>query len=197
MPRQPPNEDCLPVIVPRNESELVPVPADRVERLQKHLEEALLELHGANHATRAASPVSPEPSGFPAVVARTACALCKGFCCKNGADDAFLDYRVIARLRMEDPARTDEAIVKLYLDRVPGFAYRASCIFHGKGGCTLDRSMRSDVCNTYFCGGLTSYMRGKDVEEPTIVMAGEAGRMHTSPVLKPIHAASGQYLRTP
>jgi hypothetical protein len=185
MPRKVPDEDCLPVIVPRNEKGLTRVSPDRIRRLREHLIEALHDLHGAKQIDRAASPISPEPSGFPAVVARTACSLCRGFCCRNGDDNAFLDYRTMARLWMADPTRGDAEIVKLYLDRVPAFSYRDSCIFHGKRGCTLDRSMRADVCNTYFCGGLANYIKTSEVEEPTIVIAGDAHTMRVSRVLTP------------
>ena len=59
-----------------------------------------------------------------------------------------------------------------------------SCIFHGMKGCTLDRLLRADICNSYYCGGLGDYMRtGATV--PTKVFAGEADETRTSPVLIP------------
>ena len=73
----------------------------------------------------------------------------------------------------------------MYLGRIPRTAYRDSCIFHGKKGCTLDRSMRSDVCNSYFCGGLRAYIDSGVPPEPIIVMAGDAEKMRVSPVLTP------------
>jgi hypothetical protein len=91
----------------------------------------------------------------------------------------------LTRLRLANPEITDQAIMRLYLDRVPEAVYRDSCIFHGKRGCTLDRSMRADVCNTYFCGGLRAYMEAQADPEPTIVLAGEGDKMRTSPVLMP------------
>jgi hypothetical protein len=66
------------------------------------------------------------------------------------------DDRTLARVRLANPEMKDRALLRLYLNRVPSMAYRDSCIFHGKEGCTLDRSMRADVCNTYYCGGLSS-----------------------------------------
>ena len=50
-----------------------------------------------------------------------------------------------------------------------------------KQGCTLDRSHRSDICNTYFCG--VSVLTSASV--PTKVIAGEGNKMRTSPVLAP------------
>jgi hypothetical protein len=109
----------------------------------------------------------------------------RGVCCRNGDDDAFLDDRTLARSRLADPEMTDEAIMRLYLARVPKAAYQDSCIFHGKRGCTLDRSMRADVCNSYYRGGLRAYMRGKADPEPTVVLAGEGDKMRSSAVLMP------------
>jgi hypothetical protein len=105
----------------------------------------LLDLAEARRLDRLTAPVSPELAGFPGVVALTACSLCKGWCCRNGDDEAFLDGRTLSRLRLADPKITDQAIMQLYLARVPEAVYQNSCIFHGKRGRTLDRSMRADV----------------------------------------------------
>jgi hypothetical protein len=50
------------------------------------------------------------------------------------------------------------------VEPVPEVGYRNSC--------TLDRSLRSDVCNSYFCGGLLAYLTGDEVVIPTMVIAG-------------------------
>jgi hypothetical protein len=77
------------------------------------------------------------------------------------------------------------AVLRLYLERVPKAGYQSSCIFHGKQGCTLDRSLRSDVCNSYFCGGLHDYMASSGAATPVTIIAGEGAKMRTSPVLTP------------
>jgi hypothetical protein len=187
MPRKTPadDDDNLPGMVPRNDKRLVPVAPARVQRLQQHLLGCLRELRMAKRIDHLASPAPPEPDGFHAVVARAACAICRGFCCQNGDDDAFLDNRTLARVRLAYPELTDDAIIRRYLDRVPSEAYRASCIFHAKKGCTLNRSMRADICNSYFCGGLSVYIKSGTAPEPTVVIAGDAEKMRVSPVLLP------------
>jgi hypothetical protein len=184
MPRRLPvrDESCLPVMVPRSDKRLVPVPPERLERLRQHLHNTSRDLVSAK---RRPTEVSPEPSGFPAVVARAACSLCRGWCCRNGGDDGFLDDRTLARQGLDNPEITDEAITQLYLARVPNAAYQDSCIFHGQRGCTLDRSMRADICNTYFCNGLSAYMKGQTDPEPTVILAGEGDEMRSSSVLLP------------
>jgi hypothetical protein len=179
------DDDNLPVMVPRSDKPLVAVSPERVRRLRVHLIKELAELRKAKHLDRFATPERPGPTGFAATVARSACSLCKGWCCRNGDDDAFLDDRTLARVRLARPEMKERAMLWLYLSRVPPVAYRESCIFHGKEGCTLDRSMRADVCNTYYCGGLGAFMKSGDATIPTVVIAGEGDKMRTSPVLVP------------
>ena len=131
------------------------------------------------------SPLWSEPEGFAARVACTACSLCKGSCCTNGDDHAFLDQATIARVRRARLPPDVRAVLRLYIERVPEVAYEGSCIFHGKQGCTLDRSLRSDVCNNYFCAGLQVYMTGGDTVTPTQIIAGVGEEMRTSPILMP------------
>ena len=61
----------------------------------------------------------------------------------------------------------------------PRLATGDSCIFHGKQGCTLDRSLRADICNVYYCGGLGSYMK-TGAAVPVKVIAGEGDKMRAS-----------------
>jgi hypothetical protein len=179
------DDDSVPVMVPRNDKPLVAVAPERVRRLREHLIKELRDLRKARHIEHVASPLRPEPSGFAGVVARSACSLCKGWCCKNGGDDAFLDDRTLARMRLANPDMTEGAMLRRYLDRVPAVAYRDSCIYHGKQGCMLDRSMRADVCNTYYCGGLSAFMKDDAAAAPIVVIAGEGDKVRTSPILTP------------
>jgi hypothetical protein len=178
--RSDPDDDALPVIVPRNDRALEGMSANRVQRFRQHLTSLMARMtvvDGMEPLPR------PEPAGFTAHVARTACALCRGWCCRNGADDAFLDEPTLSRVGLTKPDA--EAVVQHYLGRVPAISYEGSCIFHGERGCTLDRSMRSDVCNAYFCGGLHAYVKGDDKLSPVVVIAGERDKMRRSPTLKP------------
>jgi len=176
------DDDAMPVMVPRNAKALVPVTAARVRRLREHLVKILREAHGLKSVATA---YPPQPTGFAARVARAACGLCKGWCCRKGDDDAFLDDQTMARVRRDRPELDTSALIRLYSDRVPAVAYYDSCIFHGSKGCTLDRSMRADICNSYFCGGLTTYLSDRQQEAPTVIIAGKGDGIRTSPVLTP------------
>jgi hypothetical protein len=179
------DDDSLPVMVPRNDKAAVPISPERVRRLRKHLVVTLRALRMMKDPEYSVSPLRPEPEGFAARVARTACSLCKGWCCRNGEDHAFLDEGTMARVRRASLTLDVPAVLQLYIERVPEVGYEDSCIFHGKQGCTLDRSLRSDVCNSYFCGGLQVYMTGGDTMTPTMIIAGVGDKMRTSPILMP------------
>ena len=179
------DDDSLPVLVPRNDKALVPISPERIRRLRKHLVATLRASHATARSVRSASSSRLEPAGFAARVAQAACALCKGWCCRNGADDAFLDERTMVRVRHANPALAARAMLRLYVECVPQAGYEGSCIFHGRQGCTLERSLRCDVCNRYFCGGLQSYLTGGDMATPVMVIAGEGHAIRTSRILTP------------
>ena len=183
--RQSADDDSLPVMVPRNDKTAVPISRERVRRLRKHLIVILRELRMIKDPQHSVSPLRPEPEGFAARVTRTACSLCKGWCCTNGADHAYLDQGTISRVRRARLPLDVRAVLRLYIDRMPEVGYEGSCIFHGKQGCTLDRSLRSDVCNSYFCGGLQVYLTGGDTVTPTMIIAGVGDKLRTSPILMP------------
>jgi hypothetical protein len=60
-------------------------------------------------------------------------------------------------------------------------------VFHGTKGCTLDRSLRSDVCNSYFCNGLGSHVEHGSATQRVMVIAGEGNDMRTSPAIDRDH----------
>ena len=176
------DDDSQPVMVPRNQKPIVTTSPERAARLRKHLA-TVLSTSGLSTNLEIQSP--PEPQSFASRVARTACSLCKGWCCRNGDDDAFLDERTLARVLQARPELNADSILQLYNERIPAAGYSGSCIFHGKAGCTLDRTLRSDVCNSYFCGGLYSYLKSHDARIPVVIIAGEGNEIRTSPVLLP------------
>ena len=125
------------VTVPLNTRALVPMEPERVWRLRKHLVQSLRAMRTMKRPVESASPLRPEPDGFIGKVARAACTLCRGFCCKGGGDHGYLDERVMARVRQAQPELDARAVMRLYVERVPQADYAGSCIFHGEAGCTL------------------------------------------------------------
>ena len=182
------------VSVPLNDKPLAAVTRARVRDLRMHLVESLRALRTMPHPRRSASPLRPEPDGAAGLVGRAACALCRGSCCKGGGEHAYLDERTMARVRFARPDLEAGAIIGLYIARVPSTAYRDSCVFHGAEGCTLDRTLRSDVCNSYFCSGLGRFVTNPDAPAGVVIVASEGGRTRRSATL---HVASAPLRPTP
>lgn len=172
------------VMVPLNQRALVPTPPERVRRIREHLVRSLRDLRTMKRPDQNASPLRPEPVGFAGTVTRAACTLCQGFCCKGGGEHAYLDERDMARVRQARPELDARAVIRLYMERVPADGYAGSCVFHGKQGCTLDRSLRSDVCNSYFCNGLRDFVATADGAAGVVVTGvGADGETRVLPVL--------------
>lgn len=171
-------ENQLAVQVPAYAGTLAPQPRDRVRQLRKHLVESLRAEREMQDPAAAAGPVAPEPSGAIGDIARTACALCQGWCCGKGGTHAYLDERTMARVRRARPELDAWGILRLYTRAVADPAYAGSCVFHGAQGCTLDRGLRSDLCNAYFCNGLASLVKQADAPARVVVTAarGEIAR---------------------
>jgi hypothetical protein len=174
-----------PVMVPRNEKALTATSPERARRLRAHLIAISRVARAMMDQQDTGQTLGPAQDGFASRVASTACGLCKGSCCRGGGDHAYLDAGTIARVRRARPDLNSVAVSRLYLERVPAVGYDGSCLFHAKQGCTLDRSLRSDVCNNYFCEGLAAYLASGDPTAPVMVIAGERDRMRTSPILIP------------
>ena len=173
------------VMVPLNRRALVPMEPERLRRLRKHIVQSLRAMRTMKRPVESASPLRPEPAEFVGKVARAACSLCRGWCCKGGGEHGYLDERVMSRVRQARPDLDARAVVRLYVDRVPTVGYAGSCVFHGEAGCTLDRSLRSDVCNSYFCTGLGNFVKAVDTPTSAVVIATEDGETRMSPVLTP------------
>jgi hypothetical protein len=163
-------------MVPLNSRALMPMDPERVRRLRKHLVQSLRAMRTMKRPAEGTSPVRPELEGFVGEVARAACALCRGFCCKGGGEHGYLDERVMARVRQARPELEARAVIRLYVERVPATGYAGSCVFHGERGCTLDRSLRSDVCNSYYCGGLADLVKAGAVAGAVEIIAKGDGK---------------------
>lgn len=89
-----------------------------------------------------------------APLSATACAACRGQCCRGGGTTAFLRQADIARWRQRAPGTTAEDVVDWYLGMLPAETIADACVFQATKGCALPRDRRSDRCNTYYCRSL-------------------------------------------
>ena len=110
-------------MVPRSDKRLCLTHPERTRELRKHLVDALRTLRMAKHPARSASSTRPEPDGLVARVARTACSLCRGSCCRGGGDHGYMDERTMARVRRARPELDAREVLRLYVGLVPGLSY--------------------------------------------------------------------------
>jgi hypothetical protein len=132
------------------------------EHIAKLIEEARSSIVGDSPARTSATlftNVTPDPTqgmvpGLAKVLGQ-ACARCKGHCCSYGGNHAYLRVDAVKRYMTAHPEKSDDQILDDYLARLAERTYVNSCAYHGKLGCTLPRDMRSSICNSFYCYGLT------------------------------------------
>lgn len=152
-------ERTLPITpIPAFRGSTRPTPQRRRETLRRRLE----RLVQGSEPDRATAITWEEPqipqSAVPLLQA--ACTSCRGFCCQNGNDHAYLSLSTIQRVRAARPELSDDEIVEAYISRVGERSYAGSCIYHQPTGCALPREMRSDTCNNFFCDPMRAVIAG-------------------------------------
>lgn len=143
-------------IVPSNPRRIVNLPAARIrsfrDRLERLVSEAAARM-AADGEPPAAPAVSDATPDQTAVLAG-GCALCRGHCCRRGEDHAFLKVETIQRFLATHPEASPWQVLASYLEHLPRRSYAGSCVYHTRTGCALPRTMRAEICNTWYCGGL-------------------------------------------
>lgn len=116
----------------------------------------------ADPATEAVTPAAPAAQAVtPHHAESHLCAWCGGRCCRHGADmQAYLEAAHLRRWQLQHPGSSLADAAAVYSRRLPSEPVPGSCVYHGAQGCTLDRSMRSDICNHFACDGLRELQQG-------------------------------------
>lgn len=166
-------EDFAVVVVPHTEKPLVRREEVRVARVRERLESIVrwAFTHKPDDSELPRRPgwrsdgvsessiyqpddIAEEATELESTLFAAGCGLCRGMCCRQGADHAFLNIVQIRRFLAEHPELTEEETVEAYIAFIPELSIEDSCIYHGERGCTLPREMRSDMCNRWLCAGL-------------------------------------------
>lgn len=150
-------------ILPYNDDQVSPLPAPRRARHEAHLREQLARAR----IRLAASPMDVVPKLYspsdepttPAKIAEsrlllTACASCRGWCCRQAGDDAFLTEETMRGVLDRSPTMDDDAIVAHYLQHIGTQTMTRGCVYQGERGCTLAPELRADICHSFYCTGL-------------------------------------------
>jgi len=115
--------------------------------------------------------VQPAPTEDP-TTPRTShevafCGTCKGSCCKQGATNfGFIRVAHLEKTKASLDLDSLSDAIAHYAGMIPDQHVEGSCYFHGQDGCTLPRDQRSDVCNSYKCLALRTFLSASQRLEP-------------------------------
>ena len=162
-------EDLTVGIVPFQDGRLSKLPEDRRLQFVAHLDTVLESAFDPELVSPSFIMFEREARETLPVVS-AACGTCQGACCERGADgNAFISSDLIRYFHQKTPELTAEIVRAAYLDALPEMSVTASCVFHTEIGCALDRNLRANICNTFYCNNLTSLMDLIEYEDKPLV----------------------------
>ncbi len=180
-------------VMPALEHALVPQDPERVKTFTERIRGVILQaVAGAARDAEAgedaeANPDTPpdewlQPDSDPEFHSYllAGCATCRGYCCETGKTHAYLDDKAIRRYIAQFPGRDSAEILQDYLSYLPEESYEDCCVFQGPMGCTLPRTKRAHICNSYLCRSLIELQeRLEEAEQPAAVIgsADKANRL--------------------
>ena len=180
-------------VVPYNRKGLSKLPQARHLALEAHLTKIAEEgfVGGIPEPERAARERGaidlPEAKATDA-----ACGTCKGNCCKAGGPTwGFLTVTDVHRFRNRHPERDAAEFLEYYLSFLPDESVPENCVYQGPVGCTLERTDRASLCNSFLCRGVKRLLA--DIEAhgaaPTTIIAHTEGEPEAIGLFDP---ASGE-----
>lgn len=143
------------VVVPANERPLAAAAPERQAAFRSHLDMVLEQGFAAEPAAideyESQNVMDEEAGGALRERLGEVCAVCRGDCCVNGREHAFVDVDTVRYQRYRQSEITKDQLRRQYVDHLPSESYDGSCVFHGASGCMLPRSIRGVTCNRFFC----------------------------------------------
>lgn len=169
------------ISIPSGVSTLTPLPGERRNRYIEHLKGVIQKAAAYTNA----SEVPPDQhhdaherlldnerlfAASPGLQATcdTMCSMCKGGCCADGKEHAYISPVIIRRQMDANPDLQEEDILTTYVTNIATETAQNACINQTKTGCALPRELRADICNSYFCGPISSYIKNMASQEMLI-----------------------------
>jgi hypothetical protein len=152
-------------VIPSADAPATPLPKRRRRALRAHLARIIAEAVARGAPTGPPDPgppAAPPPAPDLAAVLGGACAQCRGACCAQGGEHAYLTAERMQHYLAAHPTQSAEDALEAYAGRVADVTARRSCVYHGTAGCTLPREMRADVCNRHYCEALWRFRADLD-----------------------------------
>lgn len=173
-------DDVLPLVLPSGPQRLSPASLRRRKRYRAHLNRLVAEVLAEPDPDPGGATASPDrprecnpawtgpalasdplaPIASPARLAAAdrmagaLCGVCGGGCCTSGGDTAYLSADTLRRVLAQQPQLAPADLAAAYLDQVPAESEVSSCINHTPEGCSLPKTLRSDICNRFECDPL-------------------------------------------
>ncbi len=170
VPSRPPPD--LRLTVPSGHARLQSLPQRRRQAHAAHLDAIIAAaLEAADAPPVEAAPAPPE-SGHengatdPGGLAGRLCGVCGGGCCLSGGEKAYLTVATLRRVMAANPDLGPDELRAIYLGHLPQRTIPGSCVHHTRGGCSLPRALRSDVCNRFACAPLKLLQHGLEADPP-------------------------------
>ena len=155
-------EDFIPVAIPINMRHIRHLPEKRrrtfCDQLKQLLDQAAAEQCSSTHLTDNFTMQMKRDAQMQGTklhsILINACAICRGSCCKNGGEHAYLKVDTLLHYIHQHPELQQHQVLEEYLSFLPKKTYEDSCVYHAKFGCSLPRHMRSECCDLFACHGL-------------------------------------------
>lgn len=152
-------------LAPHIDMPMEALPPDRRAAFEAHLRSVIAESFDTSPEPPAPPDADPDythrraeevPDPF---VINASCIACQGSCCmQGGGSHAFLTKETIAYTRWRRPDLSQDEIFQTYLSYFPERSTLGSCVYHGEQGCTLERQLRANICNSFQCSFRRSLM---------------------------------------
>ena len=155
-----PNQYPL-LAVPRNDRKTATLPERRKRAFRDRLNKIISTVMETPDAiyTGTLLPDAPPPS---AKILGGACSLCRGACCIEGGNHAYLRELTIIRIMREQPSLPPRHLLEAYMEHLGKKTIAGGCVFQGESGCLLPRPLRSNTCEDYYCLPLKQYKEAFD-----------------------------------
>jgi len=150
--------------VPFNSRKLILLPERRKRAFRDRLNKLISSVTESPQALNNEQ-LYPNPPPKAAKLLAGACALCKGACCLNGGEHAYLREPTLVRVMQTDPSLRPLHLLDLYLSHLGKKTYESACVYQGEKGCVLPLELRSNICSDYFCPPLNTFKREFEEEE--------------------------------
>ncbi len=184
------------VVIPCGLSLQAPTPAERIKRYLEHLADIITQAAECadideidhRHHQEAHEKLARDAEWFDnypeqLTVSDQLCTLCKGGCCRDGKEHAYLSAATMRQYMDRHQDLSEIQILQLYLSHLNEESIKDSCINQTSTGCALPRELRSDICNAFYCDPLRSYQRkaGDSEEEEPVLVIQRAATLHSIP----------------